>query len=282
MNQTYLQTASNLFLRDMPRLSVDLDLVFTDYALTRPAALTRINNAIRASTSRLRARGFTVFVPTAVAEGETTLMARQGAIEVKVEINTVLRGAVHPERRCNMVPAAREALLADLEIPILAPEDVYGGKLVAAFDRQHPRDLFDVMELFAHGGITLSTRRAFIVYLSSHHRPVHEVLFPSLEDIRMDYERNFQGMTSEEVDLRVLLNTRDRMIAEIHAHLDPSERQFLLSLVAGEPDWGLLGIAHLRELPAIRWKLQNLERLRRERPDQFARQKVELEKRLTR
>jgi predicted nucleotidyltransferase component of viral defense system len=245
-------TAINLFLRDMPRLSVDLDLVFTDHTIGRKDALARINAAVRDAANRLRARRFEVYVPEAAADGETKLMVRSGAAEVKVEINTVMRGTVHRVRRANLTPLARDTLLADLEIPVLASEDVYGGKLVAALDRQHPRDLFDVMELFKHEGITPGIRRAFVVYLASHNRPVHEVLFPELRDIQMDYERNFVGMTSQPTELAVLLETRDRMIGELHAGLDADERRFLLSLVKAEPEWELLGIPHVSELPAVR------------------------------
>jgi predicted nucleotidyltransferase component of viral defense system len=273
-------TAINLFLRDMPRLSVDLDLVFTDHTIGRKDALARINAAVRDAANRLRARRFEVYVPEAAADGETKLMVRSGAAEVKVEINTVMRGTVHRVRRANLTPLARDTLLADLEIPVLASEDVYGGKLVAALDRQHPRDLFDVMELFKHEGITSGIRRAFVVYLASHNRPVHEVLFPELRDIQMDYERNFVGMTSQPTELAVLLETRDRMIGELHAGLDADERRFLLSLVKAEPEWELLGIPHVSELPAVRWKLQNLARLQRERAEQFELQYTTLAGRL--
>ena len=273
-------TAINLFLRDMPRLSVDLDLVFTDHTIGRKDALARINAAVRDAANRLRARRFEVYVPEAAADGETKLMVRSGAAEVKVEINTVMRGTVHRVRRANLTPLARDTLLADLEIPVLASEDVYGGKLVAALDRQHPRDLFDVMELFKHEGITPGIRRAFVVYLASHNRPVHEVLFPELRDIQMDYERNFVGMTSQPTELAVLLETRDRMIGELHAGLDADERRFLLSLVKAEPEWELLGIPHVSELPAVRWKLQNLARLQRERAGQFELQYTTLAGRL--
>ena len=262
-------TAINLFLRDMPRLSVDLDLVFTDHAVGRKEAIARINAAVRDAADRLRARRFEVYVPGAGSDGETKLMVRSGAAEVKVEINTVMRGTVHRVRRANLTPLARDTLLADIEIPVLASEDVYGGKLVAALDRQHPRDLFDVMELFKHEGITPGIRRAFVVYLATHNRPVHEVLFPELRDIQMDYERNFIGMTSQPTELAELLETRDRMINELHAGLDADERRFLLSLVRAQPEWELLGIPHVSELPAVRWKLQNLARLQRERAEQF-------------
>ncbi len=102
-------TAINLFVRDMPRLSVDLDLVYPDHSLPREHALSRINEAIRESAERLVRRGFHVHIPEAEA-GETKLLVRRNRIEVKVEVNFVV-----------------------------SLEDLYGGKLCAALDRQHPR-----------------------------------------------------------------------------------------------------------------------------------------------
>ncbi|GEM_PF-965710 len=163
-------------------------------------------------------------------------------------------------------------LQADLEISIVSLEDMYGGKLVAAMDRQHPRDLFDVMKLFVNEGITPGIRRAFVVYLASHNRPVHEVLFPTLRDIRNEYENNFQGMTEEPVELGALLAARDRMMRELQHELSAAERRFLLSLVAPEPEWPLLEIEHIESFPALRWKLQNLEQIRKRNARKFAEQ----------
>ena len=272
-------TAINLFIRDMPRLSVDLDLVFP-HSLPRDEALARINEAIRQSAERLRAHGFQTHTLSAPDAGETKLLVRRAGIEVKVEVNFVMRSTVHPVRTSVLTPIARDSLLADLEIPVVSLEDVYGGKLVAAMDRQHPRDLFDVMQLFAHEGITANIRRAFVVYLASHNRPVHEVLFPALRNIEQEYERNFKGMTIEPVELSALLTARERMLRELQDGLDADERGFLLSLVAGRPQWPLLGIAHLEHLPGIRWKLYNLARLERKTPGKFAEQAEALAQRL--
>ncbi|MDZ3798335.1 MAG: nucleotidyl transferase AbiEii/AbiGii toxin family protein [Xanthomonadales bacterium] len=264
-------TAINLFVRDMPRLSVDLDLVFPDHVLPRDEALARINEAIRQAAERLRKRGFQTHAPASAA-GETKLLVRHGQIQVKVEINFVMRGTVQPTRRASLTTVARDVLMADLEIPVVSLEDVYGGKLVAALDRQHPRDLFDVMQLFANEGITPGIRRAFVVYLASSNRPIHEVLFTTLRDIRHDYEHNFQGMTVVPVQLDALLATRERMVREIQQGLDDEERRFLLSLAAGTPEWSLLGIAHLEHLSGIRWKLHNLAKLRQTDARKFAEQ----------
>lgn len=265
-------TAINLFVRDMPRLSVDLDLVFPDHALPRDEALRRINEVIRQSVARLKRQGFQTHAPASGDAGETKLLVRQGAIEVKIEVNFVMRGIVRPVRMASLTQNARNTLQADLEIPVVSLEDMYGGKLVAAMDRQHPRDLFDVLQLFAHEGITDGIRRTFVVYLASHNRPVHEVLFPSLRDIRHEFEHSFAGMTVEPVEHDTLLAARERMVRELQKGLTADERRFLLSLVAAEPEWPLLGVPHLEQLPGLRWKLQNLERLRKTNSRKFAEQ----------
>jgi len=210
-------------------------------------------------------------------KGELALTVSR-PIEVKIEVNCVMRGTVHPVAKASLVPRARDALLADLEIPIVSFADVYGGKLVAAMDRQHPRDLFDVMQLLDHEGITAEVRRAFVIYLASHNRPVHEVLFPARRDIAQAYERTFKGMTNEPVELKALLEVRDRMTTELQSALDADERGFLLSLVQNNPDWLRLGVSHAEELPGIRWKLHNLGLLQTTNPKKFAAQVESLER----
>jgi hypothetical protein len=191
-----------------------------------------------------------------------------------------MRGTVNPVRRASFTPASREFLLADVDVPLVSIEDMYGGKLCAALDRQHPRDLFDVMQLYANEGITPGIRRAFVVYLACGKRPMHELLFPQLRDISHDYEHNFQGMTAEPVPIDALLATRDRLVQQIQRELDDKERRLLVSLVHAEPEWSLLDVGHLEHLPGIRWKLQNLVQLRRTNARKFAEQAEALESRL--
>ena len=271
-------TAINLFVRDMPRLSVDLDLVFPDYTLPREEALASINKAIRNAAERLTTRGFLTHTIASADAGETKLLVRRGSVELKVEVNFVMRGTVHPVRNASLSPRASEVLLADLELPVVSLEDMYGGKLVAAMDRQHPRDLFDCLQLFAHEGITPAIRRAFVVYLASHNRPVHEVLFPIVRDVSQEYERTFKGMTAEPVELSELIAARERLIHELQHGLDADERKFLMSFVRNQPDWSLLEIPHLAELPGIRWKLHNLGQLAKLSPKKFNAQAIALER----
>src|SRR5688572_8422809 len=85
-------TAINLFIRDMPRLSVDLDLVFVDHTLPRAQALQQIADALNGASDDLRKRGFEVLIRRANDAAETKLQARRDNIAIKVEANAVIRG----------------------------------------------------------------------------------------------------------------------------------------------------------------------------------------------
>jgi predicted nucleotidyltransferase component of viral defense system len=265
-------TAINFFYRDIPRLSVDLDLVFCDHTVPRDVALRQIDVQLKAMSARLAEQAYTIRTP-ATANTETRLVIERDGITVKVEVNTVMRGTVYPVRQAELTASASDILRADLTLPVTSLEDTYGGKLAAAMDRQHPRDLFDVLQLFAYEGITPAIRRAFVVYVASHNRPVHELLYPREQDITLEFSGAFDGMTTEHVPIEELLRARTRMMHELQTGLDASERRFLMSLVTGAPEWELLDIPHLAQLPAVQWKQLNLDRLRRDNPAKFEQQR---------
>jgi len=104
-----------------------------------------------------------------------------------------------------------------------------------------------------------------------------EVLFGNEIDIGSAFANEFEGMTRPPVTLDDLLDARRRLFAELPSALTPAQRAFLLGLVKGEPDWSLMTCPHLRDMPAIRWKLENISRLQHANPRKFALQADELE-----
>jgi hypothetical protein len=147
--------------------------------------------------------------------------------------------------------------------------DLYGGKIVAALDRQHPRDLYDVRDLLRHEGIDDKLRKAFIVYLISHDRPMAEVLAPRLLDISTEYKRGFEGMVHDPVTLDELLKARQDLISEIVGKMPEHHKRFLVSVKREAPDWAFLDVPHARDLPAVRWKLENLAKLSADKREQL-------------
>lgn len=105
---------------------------------------------------------------------------------------------------------------AELELPILLPDELYGSKLVAAMDRQHPRDLFDVWHMYRTVGLSTDTIECFVTYLAGHNRPTHEVLFSNDKDFADEYQNNFVGITTgEPITLEALQETRVRLRKEL-------------------------------------------------------------------
>jgi predicted nucleotidyltransferase component of viral defense system len=262
-------TAINLFLQNMPRLSVDIDVVYLHWQTPRDDALRAINEELASIAERIAPLGVqTRLVPTKDL-GDTKLIVENETIQVKIEVNVVFRGTVLPTERRVLSARTSDLFGVEFEVPTLASDEIYAGKLVAALDRQHPRDLFDVWQLYESGGITDAMVDCFVVYLAGHNRPIHEVLFGNDKDISGEYERAFVGMTEVACPLDTLLEARARIRHELPMRLSGSHRQFLSGLARAEPDWSLLQCSHAAELPALRWKLSNLETFRKRRPQDF-------------
>jgi len=269
-------TALNFFVQDMPRLSVDIDVVYVPREKSRAAALAEVASELAAMRERLKSRGITAELPTSGAGDETKLFARREREEVKIEINHVFRGTILPIETRSLVKTASDLFTTSLSVPTLALAELYGSKLVAAMDRQHPRDFFDVHGMLNRFGLAPDIVECFVGYLAGHNRPVHEVLFSRDVDLARPFENEFAGMERELVTLDELESARKRLRRELGAALTTEHKRFLLGLVAGAPPWEAMSSNHLAKLPALQWKLQNLDRLKKSNPAKFQAQADEL------
>jgi predicted nucleotidyltransferase component of viral defense system len=173
-------TAINLFVRDMPRLSVDIDLTYVPVA-DRATSLAAIDKAMKRIADRIKKSDPRIRVAPSVLRPEnivTKLVVRSGdGVQIKIEVTPVTRGCAYAPEMMS-VSEAVEAEFGFAETQVVSFADLYAGKIVAALDRQHPRDLFDVRDLLVTEGISDELRRAFLVYMISHDRPMSEVLAP--------------------------------------------------------------------------------------------------------
>ncbi|WP_027961989.1 nucleotidyl transferase AbiEii/AbiGii toxin family protein [Halomonas halodenitrificans] len=262
-------TAINLFVQPFPRLSVDIDLAYLpleprNEALQRcRQALQRLAQAIGTQLSGVKAE------LQDNRRDELRILVRRGRSQVKVEVSPVLRGTVYPPQRLDVVEAVEDEY-GFASVQAVSLPDLYGGKLCAALDRQHPRDLFDVKLLLDQGGMDRSVFEGFLVYLLGHPRPMNEVLNPRMKSLEAIYHKEFVGMAITDIPLSQLEDVRHRLLKQLGQLVTDDDVNFLLSFKQGEPDWSLFPIAGVGQLPAVMWKLANIRKMDPEKHGQSA------------
>lgn len=252
-------TAINLFVRNLPRLSVDIDLAYLPVS-DRATSLAAIEAALLRIKAAIEAGIPNVTVTTSRTTGENTvvkLVVMVAGAQIKVEVTPVLRGSVYPAATMEVAEAV-ETAFGFAEISVLDFADLYAGKLVAALDRQHPRDLFDARDLLRKEGVDDKLRRAFLVYLISHRRPVAEILACREKPLQAEFDAGFAGMTDEQVAVADLEATRRDLVEVLVRNMPENHRKLLLSVETGAPDWTLLPLDGVAALPAVMWRLQNI------------------------
>ena len=265
-------TAINLFVRDLPRLSVDIDLTYVHIA-ERNESLEEINKALLRIKHRIENSQPLIKIEHKSDICKLTI-SRQGTL-IKVETNMVGRGLIGEPSKLQLCEVAQEEFEAFCVMPIVPFEQLYGGKICAALDRQHPRDLFDVKLLLDNEGFTDQIKRGFIFCLLCSTRPMYELLQPNLLDQRVAFEQQFEGMSAIEFSYDDFEGARNLLIAKITESLNEKDRAFLLDFNDLEPDWSDY---NFQDFPSVKWKLINLEKLKKGNPKKFEVQSTKLRK----
>lgn len=255
-------TAINMFIRDMPRLSVDIDLMYLPVE-DRNTSLKNIADAFEriAADIERTLRGSKVYrIYQRSKEELSKLQVERNGVRIKIETSPVMRGTVRDITKRRVSPKVEETF-GFVKTGVVHLDDLYAGKLCAALDRQHPRDFFDVRGLLDNEGITDSLMDVFMVYLISSNQPISKLLRPNFIDLKQIFEDQFVGMTAEVIDLSTLEQTREELVRTIHEKMTDKHKEFLVGVKKGTPDWSLLPFENISELPSIKWKLINLDKM---------------------
>jgi len=256
-------TAINFFVRNMPRLSVDIDLTYLPVS-PHEETLKAISEQLVMMSKRISSGMPSVQIEKKIETPSrfiTKLFVKRQTAIVKVEPNQVIRGSLFGCEERDLCRKAEEVFEKSVSTKTLSFAELYGSKICAALDRQHPRDIFDIMLLLKNENITNQVRKAFLVYLISHNRPISELLSPKFKDMKPVFEKEFAGMTSVEVEYEELVSVRRTLVEEINKRITDDERAFLVSFKEREPKWDLLDIEGARDMPTVKWKLINLAKM---------------------
>jgi predicted nucleotidyltransferase component of viral defense system len=254
-------TAINLFVRDMPRLSVDIDLTYipiedrTSSFQGIAEALLRIKGGIEKTIPSVEIK---------FQEDISKLQITDRGIQIKIEVNQTNRGLLTPPVKLILCNNTQEEFDAFCVIQVVSIGQLYGGKICAALDRQHPRDLFDVKLLLENEGLTEEIKTGLILCILSSNRPIYELLDPNLIDQSHAFINQFEGMTIAPFTYEEYEAVRLVLIRTIQKSLTDGDKQFLLSVKSAEPDWSL---HEFQRFPSVQWKLQNLKQLKEGNPE---------------
>lgn len=267
-------TAINLFVRDMPRLSVDIDLTYLPIE-DRETSLKNIAEALGRIKTSLERIVPNVRITPRFDAGKLQISANK--VDIKLEVNLVNRGVLSDPKEMPLCEKAQTLFEAFCTIPVVPVGQLFGGKIVAALDRQHPRDLFDVKYLLGKEGFTQKIKEGFLLCLLCSDRPINEVITPNFQDQRSALSNQFSGMTDEDFSYAEYESIRGKLVATIHQNLTDRDKEFLLSVKNVTPNWS---IYDFQRFPSINWKLQNLQKLKDKNPDKHREQYEMLKKKL--
>ena len=258
-------TAINLFFRDMPRYSVDLDITYIPIK-DRESSLAEINSLLLMLKAQIERAipNVTVIHKPAIWK----LQCTAGGATVKIEVNGTKRGIIGDIEVRELCSKAQKEFNANCKANIVSTSQLYGGKIAAALSRQHPRDLFDFkyMEVDSFEVV----KEGLMLCLLGSDKPIIESLNPNLTDQRQALDNQFKGMTDTPFTYEDFENTRIDLINKVNALFDSTDKEFLLSFEMGEPNWEKCCAGDLSEHPSVKWKLQNIQNLKSSNAEKFS------------
>jgi len=264
-------TAINLFHRNMPRYSVDIDITFIPLA-GRDESLEIINQHLAELKTRIERTIPSIRVTH--KQDVWKLICMHEGVTVKIEVNGTKRGLLGKTETKTLCQAAVDEFQLTTRCRTVSFTQLFGGKISAALSRQHPRDLFDCKYLMEDTPFE-KVRDGLLFCLVGSDKPIAESLMPNNIDQRDALDKQFAGMTDFPFSYEQYEETRQQLHQYVLRGLSANDRQFLLSFEQGEPDWSLCAAGDLSKYPSVQWKLQNLAKLKKQNP---AKLQVEVEK----
>jgi predicted nucleotidyltransferase component of viral defense system len=254
----------------MPRLSVDIDLVYLSIE-DRSSTFKNINKMLKEMSVEISKvnglKASTQFNEQQIGK----ILASDSSAQIIIEPNYIIRGTVYNCIEKTLCSAAIDRFGYEYDMRIVSSADLFAGKICAALDRKHPRDLFDIKLLLEDNGLNEEFINAIVVYLACSKRPIHELLTENDNFTEFDaaYNEKFTGMTDIEISPEDLKKVRSDLIKIIHSSLSQAHKEFLLSVTEGNPNCELINIPNAEHFPGILWKTENIKKLMVKNPDKY-------------
>ncbi len=248
-------TAINLFYDELPRLSLDIDLVYLPLN-DRKIALSDINKQLLSIKEKIEK---SLHYKTLFIDDKYKLITKNNYYDIKIEPNIIIRGTVLSVNKLELNEKAQNVLELNTMIQCLNYYELFAGKIIAALDRQHPRDLFDIHRMFSKNiEFNEQFQKLIIIYLLQSNRPTNELFNPNPINIELLYKTQFVGLANIQVSLDELLLARKKLINKIQTVVLKQHYDFIEKFISTRGKCDLDGM-HISKYPGIKWKIKNLQ-----------------------
>lgn len=254
-------TAINLFHRNLPRYSVDIDLTYIPIA-DRNSSFRSINGHLQELKKAIEKSipGISVMHKPDVLK----LLCTKDGTFIKIEVNGIKRGIIEAVEKRELCEKAKEEFGLNCYANIVSWNQLYGGKIAAALNRQHPRDLFDCRDISPADFERV--KNGFMLCLLGSDKPIFESLDPNRINQKDALENQFEGMTDISFSYEDYERSRENLIKIVNTGLSVEDKRFLISFEDGNPDWSMCCAGDLSIYPSVLWKLQNIATLKKLNP----------------
>ncbi len=249
-------TAINLFYKNMPRYSVDIDITYIPIQ-DRQTSI----KAINARLDELK-KNIEKVIPGIVITHKPEilkLLCRLNDASVKIEVNGTKRGIIGQTLDIPLCDKAKQEFSMTCKARIVSIGQLCGGKITAALSRQHPRDMFDCK--FMNISSFSEIKDGFMLCLLGSDKPIVESLWPNEVDQTSALTRQFEGMSDIPFSYDDYKQTRIDLIKMVQDGLTAQDKEFLLSFEAGAPKWELCSAGDFSSFPAVQWEMLNIRKL---------------------
>ncbi|MDR1342518.1 MAG: nucleotidyl transferase AbiEii/AbiGii toxin family protein [Prevotellaceae bacterium] len=263
-------TAINLFHKNMPRYSVDIDLTYIPLK-NREESLNEIEKRLLELKQLIEKAIPKIKITPKLAVWK--LQCVKDRATVKIEVNGTKRGILGEMEDKILCDRAKQEFNMTCMARIVPFSQLYGGKIAAALSRQHPRDLFDYK--FMEVQSLEEIKDGLMLCLLGSDKPIIESLQPNSTNQREAMENQLEGMSDIPFSYDDFEDALKDLIEKVNAMLTSDDKRFLLSFEQGTPDWDKCCAGDLGQYPSVQWKLQNIQKLKEINPQKH---KIGIEK----
>jgi len=258
-------TAINLFHKNMPRYSVDIDLTYL-LIKDREQSVQAINAHLLELKQHIEKTIAGIKIIPKPDVLKLLCISQDGAM-VKIEVNGTKRGVIGDVEIKSLCTKAQQEFEMTCLARIVPFTQLYGGKIAAALSRQHPRDLFDykLMEVESFNEI----KDGLMFCLLGSDKPIIESLQPNQVSQQEALDNQFEGMTDIPFTYKDFEETRKNLIEKVNRIFADKDKEFLISFEQGTPEWSKFALGDVSNYPSIKWKLQNILKLKETNPEKY-------------